>query len=60
MDKDIFRQKSISRMQPPDNLKEYIKVISPGLWIVCIAILLIELNGLFASLVERQRIDYED
>lgn len=41
MDKDIFRQKSISRMQSPDNLKEYIKVISPGLWIVFIAVLLL-------------------
>lgn len=41
MDKEIFRQKSISRMQSPDNLKEYIKVISPGLWIVFIAVLLL-------------------
>lgn len=46
MDKDLFRQKSISRMQSPENLKEYIKVISPGLWIVFVAVILL-LAGAF-------------
>lgn len=41
MDKELFRQKSLKRIQSPDNLKEYIKVINPGFWIVLIAVLLL-------------------
>lgn len=46
MDNSIFRKKSIDKMQSPDNLKEYIKVINPSLWIVFIAVLLL-LAGAF-------------
>lgn len=37
MDNGIFRQKNVQRMQSPDNLKEYIKVVNPGIWFVFIA-----------------------
>lgn len=37
MENGIFRKKSIDRMQSPDNLKEYIKVVNPSLFIVFIA-----------------------
>lgn len=46
MDNNIFRQKSIKEMQSPDNLKEYIKVVNPGIWFVCVACLLL-LIGVF-------------
>ncbi len=46
MNNRIFRQKSIKQMQSPDNLKEYIKVVNPGIWIVFIATLLL-LAGAF-------------
>lgn len=41
MSNDIFRKKSLTRMQSPDNLKEYIRVINPSLWIVFIAAFLL-------------------
>lgn len=46
MNKEIFRKKSIEQIQSPDNLKEYIKVVNPGIWIVFIAVLLL-LAGAF-------------
>ena len=46
MDSNLFRKKSLKQIQSPDNLKEYIKVINPSLWIIFIAIFLL-LAGAF-------------
>lgn len=46
MGNELFRQKSLEKIQSPDNLKEYIKVINPGFWIVLIAVFLL-LTGAF-------------
>jgi hypothetical protein len=42
--KGIFRQESIDRISSPDRLDEYIKVSSPSIWLVLIALFV-----LFAS-----------
>ncbi|MCR5102280.1 MAG: hypothetical protein K6B41_13060 [Butyrivibrio sp.] len=40
-DKNIFREKSIERVSSPEQLDDYIRVISPGIWMVICAILLL-------------------
>lgn len=46
MENELFRKKSLKKMQSPDNLNEYIRVINPGLWIVFVAVFLL-LAGAF-------------
>ena len=36
----IFRQKSIDRISSPEQLHDYIKVSSPGAWIILVAIII--------------------
>lgn len=38
MNDKIFRQKSVDRMSSPEQLNDYIKVTSPGVWMVLAAI----------------------
>ena len=38
---DIFREKSIKRVNQPDDLNDYIRVTTPSVWIALIAIALI-------------------
>ena len=37
----IFRQKSIDRVSSPDQLNDYIKVTTPSVWLVMIAVILL-------------------
>lgn len=43
----IFRQKSIDRISSPEQLSDYLKVTTPGIWALLAAIILL-LGGLFA------------
>ena len=45
--KSIFRKKSLDRVTSPESLNDYIRVTSPSVWIVLIAILVL-LAGLLA------------
>lgn len=47
MDNKLFRQKSIDRVSSPEHLNDYIKVSSPGAWMVLAAALVL-LVGAFA------------
>ena len=38
MNNAIFREKSIQKVQSPDNLNEYIRVSNPGIWILMVSI----------------------
>ena len=38
--KNIFREKAITRVTSPEQLNEYIRVATPGIWFILIAILL--------------------
>ena len=38
---DIFREKSIKRVNQPDDMNDYIRVTTPSVWIALIAIALI-------------------
>ena len=37
MSEKIFRQKSLDRIQSPESLNDYIKVASPGIWLLLTA-----------------------
>lgn len=41
MSKELFRQKSMEQMKSPDDLKNYIKVANPGIWLLLLAIIVI-------------------
>ena len=38
MNNSLFREKSIQKVQSPDNLNEYIRVSNPGIWILMVSI----------------------
>ena len=38
---DIYREKSINRMNQPEDLNDYIRVTTPSVWIVLIAVALV-------------------
>ncbi|MCR5090461.1 MAG: hypothetical protein K6C08_13235 [Oscillospiraceae bacterium] len=38
---DIYREKSINRMNQPEDLNDYIRVTTPSVWVVLIAVALI-------------------
>ncbi|MBQ4248323.1 MAG: hypothetical protein II703_06990 [Ruminococcus sp.] len=42
----IFRQKSIDRISSPEQLSDYLKVTTPGIWALLAAVILL-LGGLF-------------
>ena len=41
MDKKLFREKNIERVSSPEKLDDYIRVTTPGVWIVLLAILIL-------------------
>ena len=41
MDQQLFRQKSIDRISSPEQLHDYMRVTSPRLWMILIAILVL-------------------
>ena len=38
---ELFREKSLKRVNQPDDLEDYIRVTTPSVWIVLIAVVLI-------------------
>ena len=44
MSNSIFREKSIQKVQSPDNLNEYIRVSNPGIWILLVSIVFLLLG----------------
>ena len=37
----LFREKSIERIESPEKLNDYLKVTSPGVWLVLITVIVI-------------------
>lgn len=54
MGDSIFRQKSIDKISSPDQLNDYVKVSSPGVWMVLLAIIILLIGvcvyGIFGRL----------
>lgn len=41
MENKLFREKSLNRITSPDDLTEYLRVTTPGVWIILIAVILL-------------------
>ena len=41
MNENIFRQKSIDKVKSPENLDDYIRVSSPGVWLLLISVIIL-------------------
>lgn len=58
MNDKLFRKKSVDRMSSPEQLNEYIKVTSPGVWMALLAIVILLIGvcvwGFFGNLETRQ------
>ena len=48
MEKQVFRQKSVERISSPEQLQDYMRVTTPGTWMVLVAVVLL-LGGLIVS-----------
>lgn len=48
--KMIFREKSLEAVDSPEPLNEYIKVTTPGIWLVIIAVLMLVI-GILAWII---------
>ncbi len=46
MSNSVFRQKSVDRVSSPEQLNDYIRVSSPGVWIILAAVIIL-LIGVF-------------
>ena len=44
MNNSVFREKSIQKVQSPDNLNAYIQVSNPGIWILLVSIVFLLLG----------------
>jgi len=53
MNEDIFRKESVEQMKTPDDLKQCIKVASPGMFLMLAAILIFMVSGVAWSLLAR-------
>ena len=47
----IFRQKSIDRVSSPEQLNDYIRVTTPGVWLVLLALVILLLGMLAWSVL---------
>ena len=45
MNEGIFRQKSIDRVNSPENLDEYIRVSNPGVWLLLVSVIVLLLGA---------------
>ena len=41
MDQNLFRKKSIERISSPEQLNDYLKVTSPRIWVLLVAVILL-------------------
>ena len=53
MKQDIFRKKSLERIQSPEQIDDYVRVVTPGLWLVLAAITLLLIAGIMWAVTTR-------
>ena len=41
MKEDIFRKKILDRIKSPDDLKDYVRITHPGVWLLLIAVIVL-------------------
>lgn len=47
---DLFRKKSIDRVSSPEQLNDYIRVTTPSVWLVLLAVILLLIGMLIWSI----------
>ena len=45
MSEQIFRKKSLDRIQSPENLNQYVRVTNPGVWLLLSAVIILLLGA---------------
>ncbi len=53
MKQDIFRKKSLERIQSPEQIDDYVRVVTPGLWLILAAITLLIIAGIMWGITAR-------
>ncbi len=53
MKQDIFRKKSLERIQSPDQIDDYVRVVTPSLWLLLGAIVLLLTMGIMWGVMTR-------
>ena len=53
MKQDIFRKKSLERIQSPEQIDDYVRVVTPGLWLIIAAITLLLIAGITWGIATR-------
>lgn len=48
---EIFREKSLERVSSPEQLNDYIRVTTPSVWLVLIAVIFLLIGGLVWSIM---------
>lgn len=56
----IFRQKSIKRVSSPEQLNDYIRVTTPSVWLVLLALVILLVGMLAWSILGRVTVHNED
>ncbi len=56
----FFRQKSLNKVSSPEKLDDYIRVTTPSVWIVLIAIVLLLVGGILWGIFGEVEIHNED
>ena len=56
----IFREKSLERINSPDQINDYIKVLSPSMWLILFGILFILLAGILWGVAGRAEVNRVD
>ena len=63
MNNNIFRKKSVERMNSPENLGDCIKVTNPGVWLILAAVLILLVGvfvwGTFGRIEAREASGYD-
>ncbi len=53
MKQDIFRKKSLERIQSPEQIDDYVRVVTPGLWLMIAAITMLLIAGIMWGVMTR-------
>ena len=57
---ELFREKSLERVSSPEQLNDYIKVTTPSVWLVLIAVILLLVGILTRSVSDKVTVEDND
>lgn len=60
MDNKIFRQKNIDKISSPEKMDDYIRVTTPGMWIMLSALIILLVGALVWGIFGSVTVHHED